>query len=151
MSISSMSSRRSTASYDVSTVAPALPAILGGARRIQVADHGDLIERRVGAIRLDMGRADAGADHRDTNLAGHRRLPSRAAIAWACRANSITLKQWACGMARSGAIQHVGDQVCGIGQVGIAAIDVAGLPLIDQEQMIRAGRPAMSMYLRSSR
>ena len=65
-----------------------------------VVGAGDLA-RGVRAIRLDMSRTDAGSDHRDADLASHRRLPSRVAIASAFRASSITLKQCDCGIARS--------------------------------------------------
>ena len=89
-----------------------------------------------------MRRTDAGADHRNTELPAHRRFPSRVAIASAFSASSMTLKQCACGIARLGAIEHVGDQVCGVGQVGVAAVDVARRLLIDQERDDRcpAGR-----------
>ena len=78
-----------------------LPRRLAGACGIQIAHDGHLIQCGVRAIRLDVGSPDAGADHRDAEPPGHRRLPSRVAMASAFNASSMTLKQWACAIARS--------------------------------------------------
>src|SRR5579863_6879829 len=68
---------------------------------IQIADHRYLVQRGIRTVGFDMGGTDAGADNRDTKLSAHRRLPSCVAIASAFSASSMTLKQCACGIARS--------------------------------------------------
>jgi hypothetical protein len=49
-----------------------------------------------------------------------------------------------------GAVAHVGEEAAEIGQRLGAGVDVAGAFGVDEEQMVAAGRPAMSTYLRSS-
>src|SRR6185437_155246 len=71
------------------------------ARRIHITDRDDLVECRVGEICVDMRGANSGADHCDAESSAHCRFPNSVAIACAFRASSITLKQCACGIARS--------------------------------------------------
>ena len=68
------------------------------------------------------------------------RFPAiRSAFAWAVRASSMALKQWACGMAVSVRFRTSSRQLARRRQIGAGAIDVARALAVDEEQVVAAG------------